>query len=421
MNYRVRKVDAGGDMSTVLGTAYGDAGDGGAGTSAAIGTVSGLAYNPGNGSLYVADSDIGRIREFTANGNVYTFSGSTPSYGGDDGPYDDASVHYSSLGQLYFDFWGTTDGSLGSLYVADAGNRRVREIALDTNYIQTAAGDGSLPRHGGDGTETGSQLDCPGALALDSDGMLYIADPCDHYVRTFDASGDEQVTLGGGNGYGQVDTPTGLAVDDDNRVYVSDSSANTVSVFERTNPFNATYTVFAGTGAAWIERRRRARDGRRNCGSTERAPRGIGRQPLYRRLRSESCAWSTAAATSPRSPAPVNITVGDGGLAATRPDRLSRWRSRPTASGNVFIAALATTSVDVSDASTTAPATSRPSAETTTLGYLRRHGRSVALRIRVSFGARLRRRRQSLPRGRRPARPSRDPYNGVVRKVDGPL
>jgi hypothetical protein len=247
MSYRVRKVDAGGDISTVLGTAYGDSGDGGAGTSAAIGTVSGLAYNPGNGSLYVADSDIGRIRELRANGNVYAFSGSTSSYGGDDGPYDDASVHYSSLGGLYFDFWGTSDGSLGALYVADAGNRRVREISLDTNYIRTIAGDGNAARYFGDGSEAGAQLDCPGALALDGDGTLYIADPCVHRVRVFDVNGTERQSVGGPSSGGQVIDPAALAVDDDGVLYIAEPGSHNVWVFDS---MSTSLTVVAGTGVS---------------------------------------------------------------------------------------------------------------------------------------------------------------------------
>ena len=95
------------------------------------------------------------------------------SYGGDGGPalqanlYDPSSLVFSQAGELY---------------IADAGNGRVRKVARD-GIITTVAGNGATGSAGDGGPATSAQLGTPNGLAFDTGGNLYIADQTENRVR----------------------------------------------------------------------------------------------------------------------------------------------------------------------------------------------------------------------------------------------
>lgn len=77
----------------------------------------------------------------------------------------------------------------GSLYIADAGNRRVR--AVDTNgIISLVAGDGAAPQ---DAFWNGTSLGFPAGLALDSADRLWIADAVGQRLLRLTPNGLERV------------------------------------------------------------------------------------------------------------------------------------------------------------------------------------------------------------------------------------
>ncbi len=129
-------------MSLVAGTGTsGSAGDGGPATSATFVTPSAIAPIPGGGE-YVLDKGACVVRRIDASGTVTTVAGDgTCGLSGDGGPATSAELSpsnpsYPSItGEVAVD-------SLGRLYVADAGNRRIRRVALD-GTISTIAGDGT--------------------------------------------------------------------------------------------------------------------------------------------------------------------------------------------------------------------------------------------------------------------------------------
>ncbi len=117
-NARVRKVSAGGTITTVVGTGKaGFAGDGG--PAAAAQTNAQSVAVDGEGNLYVSDSWL--IREVSADQIIHTIAGNLSSgnnYTGDCGPATSAD----------FAADGLTISDDGTIYFADGYNSAVREL-----------------------------------------------------------------------------------------------------------------------------------------------------------------------------------------------------------------------------------------------------------------------------------------------------
>jgi len=92
-NNRIRKVDAAGTITTVAGNgAGGSGGDGGPATSAQLNDPSGVIVMPDGGFL-IADTSNHRIRRVTAGGTISTYAGTTAGFSGDGGPATSAQLN----------------------------------------------------------------------------------------------------------------------------------------------------------------------------------------------------------------------------------------------------------------------------------------------------------------------------------------
>jgi sugar lactone lactonase YvrE len=122
----------------------------------------------------------------------------------------------------------------GHVYIADTMNHRVRRVDATNGVITTVAGTGH-PRYSGDGgAATAAALNDPAALAVDEQGILYIADQSNNRVRAVDlATGLIRTVAGTGtaayNGDGIPATeaslagPSGLALGSDGTLYIADT------------------------------------------------------------------------------------------------------------------------------------------------------------------------------------------------------
>ena len=173
-NNRIRKVDAAGAITTVAGDGtQGFGGDGGAAVAAQLNLPT-VAAPDGLGNLYVADRNNNRIRKVDAAGVITTVAGDGAfGYGGDGGAAVAAQLNRPTV--------VAPDGS-GNLYVADWYNHRIRKVDA-AGAIITVAGDGTEGFGGDGGVPTKAQLNYPTGVALDAAGNLYIADAGNDRIR----------------------------------------------------------------------------------------------------------------------------------------------------------------------------------------------------------------------------------------------
>ena len=222
-NDRVRKVDTSGNISTVAGTGtFGLLGDGGAATAARLRSPWGVALDS-SGNLYIADASNYRVRKVDTSGNISTVAGTGSSGSSGDGGAATAAT-------LNFPTGVALDGS-GNLYIADSFNHRIRRVDATTGNISTVAGTGSFGDSGDGGAATAATLNRPYGVALDGSGNLYIADTDNHRVRRVDTSGNISTVAGtgtlGDSGDGGAATaatlglPIGVVVDGSGNLYIA--------------------------------------------------------------------------------------------------------------------------------------------------------------------------------------------------------
>jgi uncharacterized protein (TIGR03437 family) len=225
-NERIRYVNSSGVIATIAGTGVaGFSGDGSAATAARFSNPVAVALDA-SGNVYVADLDNNRIRRFALGGTVTTFAGTTNSVG-DGGPSTQARVEP----------WAVAVDSAGNLYIADRSEQRVRKVT-PAGTIATVAGTGQTGYGGDNGPATAAVLSTPNDVAVDRSGNLYIADAGNNRIRRVDAATGTITTFagtgaccyagtgtGGDGGLATAATlyyPVSVAVDASGNVYFTD-------------------------------------------------------------------------------------------------------------------------------------------------------------------------------------------------------
>lgn len=229
--HRVRKIDPDGIISTVVGAGMpGFSGDGGLGTEALLDSPAGLAAD-GSGNLFVSDRGNHRIRRVGPDGVITTVAGrGRCGKVGDGGPATEAYLWHPA---------GLAADRIGNLFVSDSSNHRVLRIDRD-GMIETIAGRGYGSLLGDGRPATEASLLLPDALALDSSGNLYVGDGDDHRVRKIDPTGRIWTvagngTIGSGGDGGPASEaciyrPAGLAVDAEGNLFIADDGNQNVRV-----------------------------------------------------------------------------------------------------------------------------------------------------------------------------------------------
>jgi NHL repeat-containing protein len=227
-NFRIRRVDPSGIITTIAGTGVrGSTGDSGPATLAQIGFLSGIAIGP-DGSVYFSESTaVGRIRRIDPRGIISTVAGGGNPPAGTNGDGGAATAARLSASN------GLTVGPDGSVYTLDliqpgvSNPPGVRKITPDgiINNIAAVPGLSNSERY----------------IAFGPDGKLYATVCCPTNIGTLRLINPEGTTtvVGGGvilttdirfigpNGDGGAATqadllvPQGLAVAPDGTAYVT--------------------------------------------------------------------------------------------------------------------------------------------------------------------------------------------------------
>jgi sugar lactone lactonase YvrE len=228
-NNVVRRVDAiSGVITTFAGQmgTMGYSGDGGAATSALLVSPRGLALMPG-GDLLITDSGNNAIRLVNITSNqINTIAGTgVAGYNGDAIAATSAQLN---------DPYGVAVRSDGAIAIADLENQRVR-LVNTSGVISTALGTGQRDA----GTPTQEQLDGPADVAFDPAGDLFVADAGNNRVRVVLAAGgaietivgtsSEQFTGDGGPAnQASIYGPYALVFDEHGNIWFSDTFHNRV-------------------------------------------------------------------------------------------------------------------------------------------------------------------------------------------------
>lgn len=223
---RVLRVDATQRVRAVAGIgASGDDGDEGDAQLARLDAPSGVAVDT-DGTTYVADELKHRIRRIDPDGIIHAFAGTGDrGYSGDGGPALLAKLN----GPMRISF----DRRARVLYVADAGNHVIRAIDA-TGTITTVAGTGALGYSGDGGPATQAKLNRPLDVELLDDGSFLIADSENHRVRRVLADGTIRTLIGTGApaepspdqttaDLAGLHTPWGIGVDPQGRLWIADT------------------------------------------------------------------------------------------------------------------------------------------------------------------------------------------------------
>lgn len=203
----------------------------GIGSAALFSSPSGLTLDIA-GNVYVADTGNNLIRRVSADGTVTTLAGGrTATTSGVADGFGTAALFYSPRGIAYWN---------GILFVSELNNHKIRSLVLLSGLVTTLAGGGIGGNTAGfnDAVGTAALFNTPWGIAVDAAGNVYVGDVVNNKVRKITPSA-VVITIAGGswggmasgttNGIGTASLfaePAGIAVDMNGIVYVADGQYN---------------------------------------------------------------------------------------------------------------------------------------------------------------------------------------------------
>ena len=206
------------------------AGSASSGSQDGVGSAAGFNFETGAasdkaGNVYVADTYNSTIRKISPDGVVTTVAGSAGTPGSANGVGSAARFLWPN---------GVAVEEGGTVYVADTYNNTIRKIT-PARSVSTLAGAAGIAGFA-DGAGGAARFSQPGAVAVDSNGVLYVADGGNNSIRRI-MPGGVVGTLAGWTNAGYADGvgtnallngPAGVAVDGMGNVFVADTGNNTI-------------------------------------------------------------------------------------------------------------------------------------------------------------------------------------------------
>lgn len=172
-----------------------------------IKSLVGLAFGP-DGTLYLADGVGNQIWERSSGADITLFAGTgEEGYGGDGGPA--VSAELDRPRSLVVE-------ANGDVLISDTENNRIRRVAHGSGKIDTVAGSGDYYGFSGDGgLASQARLSIPWGITEGRDGKLYIADAGNDRVRVVNSAGIITTLV-----HGDFSAPAGLALSSSGDLFV---------------------------------------------------------------------------------------------------------------------------------------------------------------------------------------------------------
>ncbi len=249
-NYRVRKVNEAGIISTVAGNGIlGFAGMGGPASAASISYPFRITLDR-TGNLYIGDPGTYSIYKVDTAGTINVIAG-TGTYGftGDGGPATAARMSYPT---------GLATDTAGNVYFSDRNNVRVRMVNVTTGIVNTVCGNGTGGYSGDGGPGSAAEINSSEGLAFDTAGNLFICDYYNNRVRMMNTGGTIS-TFAGQNGLFEEGIPAlnaefsymqYITTDATGNVYIADVENQRIRMINTTT---GTITTVAGCGISGAE------------------------------------------------------------------------------------------------------------------------------------------------------------------------
>jgi len=160
----IRKISPAGEVTTLAGQAGVGGFVDGTGAAARFSQPLDVAVDA-DGFVYVADSLSNCIRKISPMGEVTTLAGKSSAYGSADGVGMEASFRQPS---------GVAVDPYGNIIVCDTENHTLRRVT--PAGVVTTIGGSALVADGKDGADTAARFSSPRRVAIDSAGVIYVAD-----------------------------------------------------------------------------------------------------------------------------------------------------------------------------------------------------------------------------------------------------
>ncbi len=233
-NHKLRRCDpANGRVTIVAGGPPGFAGDDAALSGALFKQPKSLTRDE-DGNLYIGDQQNFRVRKVDTDGIVTTIAGvGMKGSEGDGGPALEAQLNWE-IGSNPEPSGGLAVAK-GKLYIADSLSHKIRVVDLESGIIDTLAGTGEQGYSGDGGDALDATFDTPRDLEIGPEGDLYIADTDNHAIRAIDLERGTVRTVAGTGEPGRdpddarlatesrLARPFGIEFDADGNLYVMDT------------------------------------------------------------------------------------------------------------------------------------------------------------------------------------------------------
>ncbi|MBL7999687.1 MAG: SMP-30/gluconolactonase/LRE family protein [Candidatus Kapabacteria bacterium] len=209
--------------------------------AAKFNNIGGVACDS-NGVLYVADTDNDRIRKIDKVGIVSTYAGSISGF-----------ADATGTNAKFYRPTGVAVDNNGWVYVTDQLNHKIRKISPD-GVVSTLAGSEKGYKDGASGE---ARFNSPSGIAVDKNGVVYVADFGNHTIRKITPDGTVSTVAGNGvsgskNGLGrnaQLSYPMDVVVSSSGIKYVADYGNHRVRKIDA----NDMVTTYAGTDEGYVE------------------------------------------------------------------------------------------------------------------------------------------------------------------------